>query len=242
MPFMKKEELLAAAESLGVDIEGLSWPEQQKVVQEAIARNKKDCSFETPKPEPKEPIQKNEAKDFLENYRKAMIDSLDKAIPVQITGEIKPMRNALFKYDEDLGEGLEVDDVSYTQNGMPDLDNSDAFRSYVVKGKTGRKVYAQSTLPRQNAQIYYDPHKHWYAPIVKDFNGREGYLWKHPKYVGIKQLLIDSGYYEDYRQLFVAALHPQNIWMAGGKFFAVNIQLVEKIFHEIEKKAKENGR
>lgn len=239
MPYIPKDVLLTEAEKRGIDLTGLSWPEQQRVVQKAM---KTEESFsEAPKPKPYTPQEKSPELEFLKRYKKAMVESLDKAVPVQICGEIKPMRNALFKYDEDLGEGLEVDDVSYLRNGMPDLNDRDATQTYIVRGKTGRKVFAQSTLPRQNAQIYYDPKTHWLAPIVKDFNGREGYLWKHHKYKGIKQLLIESGYFEDYRSLFDSKLHPQNIWMAGGKFYAVNIQLCEKIFRDIEKKAKQDA-
>lgn len=254
MPFMPKEEMLAAAERLGVDLSGLSWSEQQKAVREALAQS--DYFFDSPKPEPK-PIKKESKKEekeenpdrnpeqkFLEEYEAKMLQSYKEAKPVRITAEIKPMRNALFKYDEDLGEGLEVEDVSYV-SGMPNLDQRDQMTStYAVKGKTGRKVFAKSTLPRENVMIYRDLHKHWLAPIVRDFHGRDGYIWSHPKYGGIKKLLIDSGYFEDYRDLFRGDLHPANIWMAGGKFFAVNMQLCERIFKEIERKAKkeeENG-
>ena len=246
MPFMKKQDMLAAAEALGVNLEGLSWPEQQKAVQDALAKNEKDYAFETPKPKPYTPNQKQDMtkEQFLEDYKKKMLESYEQAKPVRICAEIKPMRNALFKYDEDLGEGVEVEDVSFL-NGMPNLDQRERVSStYVVKGRTGRKVFATSTLPRENVMIYQDPHKHWLAPIVRDFQGRDGYIWSHPKYGGIKRLLIDSGYFEDYRDLFRGDLHPANIWMAGGKFFAVNMQLCERIFKEIERKAKkedENG-
>ena len=258
MPFMKKEDMLAAAERLGVNLSGLSWSEQQKAVQEALAKEPSgwtataygiDSFSDSPKPEPK-PIKKeskmeeNPEQKFLEEYEAKMLKSYKEAKPVRITAEIKPMRNALFKYDEDLGEGVEVEDVSYV-SGMPNLDQREQMTStYAVKGKTGRKVFAKSTLPRENVMIYRDLHKHWLAPIVRDFQGRDGYIWSHPKYGGIKKLLIDSGYFEDYRDLFRGDLHPANIWMAGGKFFAVNMQLCERIFKEIERKAKkeeENG-
>ena len=173
-----------------------------------------------------------------------MYESFLSAKPVQITGEIKPMRDALLKWDEELGDDLEVDNVDYTYNGHPAIPEGrdSVYGTYTVKGKTGRKVIGKSTLPHQNVLIYLDPHEHWLAPIVRDFDGREGYLWVHPNYKGVKQLLIDSGYFYDYNDLFKSNLHPQNIWMAGGKFYAVSIGLVEKIFREIEKKAKSNER
>jgi len=52
MPFMKKQDMLAAAEALGVNLEGLSWPEQQRAVADAIAKSEKNYSFEAPKPKP----------------------------------------------------------------------------------------------------------------------------------------------------------------------------------------------
>ena len=239
MPFLPKDVLEAEAKRRGIDLAGLSWPEQQKVVQEAMRVS--DSFSDAPKPKPYTPQKKNQTTgNAKQRYINAMVESLKKAKPVQICGEVKPTRYTP-SYEEDLGEGIEVEDVSYLRSGMPDLTNSDASQTYVVKGKTGRKVYAKSGLPHQNARIYYDPKTHWYAPIIVDFNGKEGYIWKHHKYKGVKTLLLESGYYEEYRHLFESIKYPNNIWMAGGKIWAVSIPLVERIFREIEKKAKQDA-
>ena len=241
MPFIGREVLEAEAERLGINLNGLSWPEQQKKVQEAM---KNGTLFSNdPEPKPKAVDEKSNREKFLEKYQEMMVESYKNAKPVRISAEIKPMRHALYKYDEDLGDALEVEDVSFFSNGLPNLDNRpETTATYVVKGKTGRKQIATSTLPRENVQIVYDPNgPHWLAPIVTDFQGKEGYIWSHPKYGGIKRLLIDSGYFEEYRDLFRSDLHPNNIWMAGGKFFVANIQLCERIFKEIEKKAKKEA-
>jgi hypothetical protein len=242
MPFMKKADMLMAAEALGVNIEGLSWPEQQKAVQEALAKSEKDFSFETPKPKPYVPVEKKNGemnpKEHIIEHAQKMAASAAKAKPVLITHEIPPTPNQLFKVQEDVGEEIQTANVSYL-NGMPEMSGDSASATYVVKGRTGRRQIALSTMPHQNAQIVYDPNgRHWLAPIVKDFNGREGYLFNHHKYGGIKPLLIKSGYWEDYKARFNAVNFPQNIWMAGGKFYACDMGLCESIFAEIEKKAK----
>lgn len=257
MPFIKKTELLAAAEALGVNLDGLSWPEQQKVVQEAIAKHEKSFSSETdgwsataygisskaPKPKPQAPTQKKTIEQMAREHAKTMAKAMEHAKPVIISEEIKPTPTQLIKYHEEVGDEVaSIQDVSYL-NGMPDMSGGNASATYIVRGKTGRKQLALSTIPHQNAQIIYDPNgPHWLAPIVKDFDGREGYLFNHHAFGGIKPLLIKSGYWEEYKARFNAVNFPQNIWMAGGKFYACDINLCETIFKEIERKAADEKR
>jgi len=247
MPFMKKQDMLAAAEALGVNLEGLSWPEQQRAVADAIAKSEKNYSFEAPKPKPYVPAAKNNGglnpKEHMMKHIKAMEESAAKAGPVVISSEIPPTPTQLYKYREDVGEEIDTQDVSYL-NGMPDMSKrGEASATYIVKGKTGRRQIALSTLPHQNCQIIYDPNgKHWLAPIVRDFDGREGYLFNHHNFGGIKPLLMKAGYWEEYKNRFNAVNFPQNIWMAGGKFYACDMNLCETIFKEIEKKAQHEAR
>jgi len=246
MPFMKKQDMLAAAEALGVNLEGLSWPEQQKAVADAMAKN--DELIGAPKPKPYTPAPKKQVengglnpKQHIVNHAQQMAKAAAKAKPVLITHEIPPTPNQLFKVQEDVGEEIQTANVSYL-NGMPEMSGDTASATFVVKGKTGRRQIALSTMPHQNAQIVYYPNgPHWLAPVVKDFNGREGYLFNHHKYGGIKPLLVKAGYWEKYKNKFNAVNFPQNIWMAGGKFYACDMGLCESIFREIEKDGK-NGR
>ena len=233
MPFMPKEEMLAAAERLGVDLSGLSWSEQQKAVQEALA--KEDSFLDSPEPKPKPT--KKESKNEL---HQKMADSIKGSKPVLLAEQYNPVRNQIIKYAEYLGDEVRTKNVSYLTDGVPEGLNGGQSMSYIVQGKTGRKAYALSTIPQMNVRITYDPNKHWYAPIMTDYNGRQGYVWKHPMYRGIKPLLIESGYYDDYADQFDGVKHPRNIWCAGGKIWAVDIPLVERIFREVERKAKQD--
>jgi len=235
MPLLKKEELLEVAAELGVDLKGLTWPEQQKAVNAALKALEPEPEPE-PAPEPEqEPEPAPEPGPLFEKPRNRVLD----AVPDQdiiISGEIQSTRQQLIKYDEPLDEELEVEEVSYMDEvGSGRLTQDLTTGTYRVKGKTGRRVTAQSTLPKQNAKITYNPRRD-VVPVIS-WKGKRGYLWNHATLPSIKPLLQSTGFYYDYKDQFDAGLHPENIWYATG-LLAVNIPLVHAIMNDIEAKAK----
>lgn len=231
MPFMNKEQLAQKALELGIDLEGLSWQEKQKVVGQAIteANRAQETVREVPVVK-----QKKNVMPTTPNHEPTIEDI--KGVTVFISPEMPLVANQLYKYEEELGEETKVAPVSFDAEqaaSMPSHKLTTA--TFQVKGKTGRKVVATSSLPRWNAEMTYRPDTD-IVPVVT-CNGKSGYLWTHHKFPNIKQLLIDSGYYHDYERLFNSRHYPNNIWYAAGKLLVVNIETVHSIFREIEKKA-----
>lgn len=149
---------------------------------------------------------------------------------VTICPEMAPTSIQLFGYDEELEDEISVEEVVHDIDHLQFRAGQDTINgTYNILGKTGKKVVARTALPKEGAGIYFTFDKD-IVPRVR-FQGREGYLWTHQRLSNIKQLLIDSGYYEKYKDRFV---DEPFIWHAAGKLLVCDINLVHSIFAEIE--------
>lgn len=238
--FMRKEVLISEAKRLNVDLSGLSWPQQQKAVLDAIDNEKagKDISHnsmeqivqiveEAPTPS-KEVLVHVEVDDvdFMERVRGKKII---------ICPEMAPTPTQLFGYEEELGDDLIVEEKVFDieRTGLS-VSKDLATGTFNVTGKTGKKVMAQCGMPKEGCEISFRPDIDWF-PVCK-FQGRSGYLWTHHRLPNVKHALVASGYYEDYRNRFQ---DEPFIWHSGGKLLACDINLVHSVMREIERKAKE---
>jgi len=271
MVFLNKEESLKLAEQLGIkDADKLGWNE----LQSAIASAQKDVDVEAVQaPEPIDNVvdkTQEDVKVFNEPveipveavgdptesvsgvplnkpiHKPLMADYYNKQI--MISPELRPERYRLLKYDEDLGEDIEVverqfemdmntdqvydisgDKINYGNN--IDATHDYATGTYRLVGRNGKRVVALSSVPKENYGSGMTIGKD-YVPIVS-WNGRNGYLWTHQSYPNVKALLQESGYYHEYKELFT---REPNIWYVAGKTLACDIGLVHQIFNEIEMK------
>lgn len=255
MAYRNKEDCLAEAKRLGIDAEGMSWPELQKAVSNALkaeelgfASGRKPTMVEqAPTPEPMSPKLVQERREFrqLQPY-------LGKT--VMLSPELASERYRLLKYDEVLGDDFEVEERKFDMNmdtdtvfdvagGEVSYDNViDQFHDYTtgtfrLKKRGDRKVVAMSSVPKENSGMFFRPGVD-YATVVT-WKGRVGYLWKHWRYPNVKALLKESGYYQDYKKLFK---DEPNVWYAAGKQLVCDIGLVHQVFKQIEdKQAKANA-
>lgn len=234
--FMSKEKLQSEAERLGVNLDGLPWPQQQKAVMEA-----QKIGME---------ISNQSAKQIVEVMREVIpsreitvhvpVDDYDfmervRGKTLVICPEMAQTARQLFGYEEELGEELIVEEVSFDPlDGSVSDSNNLATATYSVKGKTGKKVYAQSALPKEGCGITFRPDIDWFP--VCTFQRREGYLWTHHRLPNVKAALKASGYYEDYRERFK---DEPMIWHSGGKLLACDIDLVHSVMREIERRARD---
>lgn len=238
--FMKKELLLAEAKRLDVDLSGLTWPQQQKAVLDAlddeaagkevsnksmeqIVKTIDDAPIEVKEVEVRMNV--NDA-DFMESVRGKKII---------ICPEMAQTSRQLFGYEEDLGDELEVEETLFDINNTGLSVNKDlATGTFTVKGKTGRRTIAQTGMPKEGCEISFRPDKDWF-PVCK-FEGHEGYLWTHHRLPNVKHVLMSSGYYEDYKDRFK---DEPAIWHSGGKLLACDINLVHSVMREIEHRSRE---
>lgn len=144
------------------------------------------------------------------------------------------MRHQLIKVDEELGDDLDVEEVSLLDQ-MGNLNEGQTNRTFRVKGKTGRKTVAQSTLPKEQVKITFNYSKDL-VPVVHSNDGlKEGYLWSHHSLPNVKELLIASNAYNDYKAQFSVVQHPENVFYCGN-LLAVRRDVVHETFKEIERK------
>ena len=240
MAFLNKEESLKLAGELGIENpKNLSW----KDLQSQIAARQKESEVLEVGPVELKPIQGLKTQQQELNERYANVD-------VMLSPELSPERYRLLKYDEELGDELEIverkfdmnrvtdevfdisgGDVNYSDSSdKVDIVNDYTTGTYRIKGATGRKVVAMSSVPKENYGSGMSIED--LVPTVS-WNGRVGYLWTHPTFQNVKSLLQQSGYYHEYKDQFK---NEPNIWYVAGKTLACNISLVHHIFREIEEK------
>lgn len=246
MAYRNKDDCIKEAERLGIDVSGMSWPELQKTVSEALKREE----LGMPRPEPVMESASKPAPVIDEEFRR-MRPYLGKTIV--LAPELASERYRLVKYDEVLGNEIEVEERSFDMDdndrvfdksgGEVNYDNVvDQYHDYTtgtyrIKNRSDRKVIAMSSVPKENAGMFFRP-GYDYATVVT-WKGRAGYLWKHWHYPNVKALLKQSGYYQEYKHLFK---DEPNVWYAAGKMLVCDPHLVHQVFKEIQdKQAKKNA-
>lgn len=217
MAYRNKEEVLRQAERLGLDIADLPWAEQQKAVADAMKAEELGLLKKEKKLSPEE---------------EALLPYMDKT--VFIAPEMAADANRVVRYMEEIGDDLDVEEKRFTAGG----DNKYGYSGYQdlstgtfrVKGKTGRKVVAECSLPKENAQIVFRPGVDMF-PVVT-YRGKSGYLYKHHKFPNFKDVLVQSGYYEDYKDKLASG---HNTFYLTG-LLCVEPSVAHWIMHDIEER------
>lgn len=158
--------------------------------------------------------------------------------PLYIDPEIRGERYQPVKYDEVLGADVDIEEVDMRDKlGSTDLITDRAVSgTYRVRKGNGKKVIAQSTIPKINAGMIYDPNVDIVPRVYH--GGHEGYLYDHHIFPCIKGLLMQSGQFYKYKHLFNSAEHPENVWYAAGKLLVCDKGVADYVLREIENDAK----
>lgn len=238
MVFMKKEELQAEANRLGIDISEMKYQEQVAAVSAALRGE--SASSQTPVADPRPTEEKQVSPEEMKRrrdieYGRKVYEEV-KGEKIIIAPGIRPeAQNVLFKYDEVLGKEKEIEEVSL---GLSSLGNpagdvaNDA--TYRVVGSSNKDVIAQSTIPKENAQIEFTVGEDWFPVIVEPITGRRGYPFN--RYV--KPYLIRAGVYEDYRDRFDNKKNPGNCFYICG-WSCVDKPLVDWIMDDVNRRIRE---
>ncbi len=153
---------------------------------------------------------------------------------ILVSPEIVPNAKRALLYDEELGDELILEEHSLKEEfekGQNILDGyNDGRRSttYRIKGKTGRKVVGQSMCPKREAQIAFRPAYDLF-PVAR-YNSRYGYLWTHHRLPNVKSTLMQSGYYEQFKNRFF----KDTVMEYCANLLIVDIQTTHAVFKEIE--------
>lgn len=266
MAFMSKEELINQAEQLNVDLTGLSYAKQQAEVAkarkdaglpvwgkgEAMPRKNIDPipDYQMAKVLENEAelransVYNNTKSEEAKLRAKKLMGNRDPLNPltqynnktILIAPEIKPTVKTL-AYQEDLGDELDIDVIELDPDTVDNVSEGQEWntQTYKIKGKTGRKVKAKSHLPKQQPMLFFRPDID-IVPVA-ELLGRKGYLFKHTTMPCIKTLLIESGYYEEFKKEFS---NNNNMFYLGG-LLCCDIGFTNHILSIIEKKAQTDG-
>lgn len=294
MPFLNKEDLQATIQAYNIDVEGLSFPQQQGRVTKYLAAHGLEPVHKTgEKPDdfaaalqkqfaiddgyevPEEP-QSNSQKsrmvlvpepEEIPQYREPVVqapviirgkakrvqlDLMNKQEPPLINDQLRNKRlvyspeirfqnNMIYRYEEDLGEDVEVEELWYNGETLDQRhiqaapgESNGVSGTYNVKLKPGSKVTAVSSLPRTNAGIYWDFDKDGMpmTPFpIATFEGRKGYLYSHATIPCVLDEIKRSGYYQDFKDQLKD--EPQVFYLAGS-IRAIDIEYCHWLMHEIE--------
>ena len=220
MAYRNKKETIEIAGELGIDVSDMTWPEMQRAVAEALKEN-----------DNLKPKSRRKTNSRINDRMKPYVGKT-----VLISPEMGPDAKRYIHYQEELGDDINVEEISMLgfEGGKIDWSrNGDLVtKTYRTKGKTGRKVVAQSALPRQNAQITIRPGID-YFPVVK-FMNKQGYLYKHHKMHCFKDMLEELEVYDDYRNM---------IQRNGVLFYLTGLECIDigtahKIMRDIEDRFK----
>ena len=228
MAYRDKETTEAEAKRLGIDISGMTWPEMQKAVKQGLIREQMET--EAPKPK-KRKIESRPTK--LSN---GQVLAACKGQVLEIAPELRPDKNRAIMYYETLGDDLDIEEKKFYAGRTPDsafpATRDYTTGTYRIKGKTGRKVVAESMIPKANARISYRVGVDWF-PVV-EFQGKRGYLFHHVRFPNFKQALIDSGYYGDYKQY----IEDKKMTFYLCNIKCIDINAAHTIMREIEQRVK----
>lgn len=250
MAYRNKEECEREAERLGIDAESLTWPELQKAVSNALKLEEMGLSIPMKPVEEKDEAPEAKAKKANPKPKKSeddwnhIKDYYGKTII--ISPELSPERYRRVKYDEELGPDYDVTERHFdinsegmvfdTAGGSTEHSNKvDQYHDYTtgtyrLKEHKDRKVVAMSTVPKENSGMIFRPGIDY--AVVVTWQGKSGYLWQHATLPNVKALLLESGYYNEYKHLF----KDNNMWYAAGKQLVCDPHLVHRVFKEIEEK------
>jgi hypothetical protein len=222
----------------------MTWPALQKAVSDALKLEELGVSVETTENKPvseKPKLVSN--KPELTAEQKAALPYMDKTIV--ISPELAPERYRLLKYDEEVGGDYEVterkfdmdsnDNVFDVSGDLGNRESIDKYHDYLtgtyrLQKKSDRKTIAMSSVPKENSGMM----QRWQDVVtLVTWQGRVGYLWKHMWLPNVKDLLMKSGHYNEYKDLFVG---EPNVWYAAGKQLVCDPHLVHRVLHEIEEK------
>lgn len=274
--FLSKEDLKLNASAFNLEIDGLPFSQQQSVVlkflkenglealhtvpvagQETPAVFPKGADLSVPEAVAQEPV-------LVRGHSKrvelpAPMHHMVQGVPelanktILWSPEIQPHGRMIYRYEEFLGEDLEVEELKYTGKTLdargivpgPGSPYGEGISgTYTVKTRPGSKLTAISSLPIFNVKIS----QHYNAQGLPDVNnsfpvceldGRIGYLYKHPCLECVLPQLMASHRYNDFKD---DLKDEPNILYVGG-LLCINIDYCEWMMREIEEReAIRNGR
>ena len=265
MAFLNKEQVERYASAAHLDLTGMTWQQKQKAINDHMKRNgikdpmamigggdvdgdkqaivdDRDAEIAKLKaelaqaraeqPVPQVPVVFEKGK----NVPQPTIDDYENVVLIA-SPEQRPTQYQKVKWYESVGTQKDTEEISFdvgNQSPFHGRESGTRNATYRVTD-TGRKIEAESTMPKYSALITYRPTKDLVA--IAEYGGRKGYLWKHHRLPNIRHLLDQMGVYDE----FLPEWQKRNgrlFYMAGLECCDIQFTdyMIKKIQDELRKR------
>lgn len=224
MAFLNKEQVDRYASVAHIDLTGMTWQQKQKAISDHMKRegikdpmrviggggdkqaitDGKDAEIarlkaeleraKSEQPVPQVPVVfekgRNQPQPDIKDYENVVLIA---------SPEQRPTQYQKLKWYENVGTQKDTEEISYDvgkQSPFHDRESGTKNATYRVT-ETGRKVEAESTMPKYSALITYRPTRDLCA--IAEYGGHRGYLWTHQRLPNIKGMLEQMGAYEEFK-------------------------------------------
>ena len=227
MAFLNKEQVERYASAAHLDLTGMTWQQKQKAINDHMKRNgikdpmamigggdvdgdkqaimddrdaeiaKLKAELEKAKaeqPVPQVPVLFDKGK----NVPEPSIEDYENVVLIA-SPEQRPTQYQKGKWYENVGTQKDTEEVSLgVGRDSPFGEGESGTRNATYRMKdTGRKIEAESTIPKYSALITYRPTRDLCA--IAEYGGHRGYRWTHQRLPNIKAMLMQTGAYEEYK-------------------------------------------
>lgn len=152
--------------------------------------------------------------------------------------EQRPTQYQKNKWYENVGTQKDTEEISFDvgkQSPFHDREAGTKNATYRVTD-TGRKVEAESTMPKYSALITYRPTRDMCA--VAEYGGHRGYLWTHQRLPNIRNLLEQMGAYEEFKEEWQK--QPGRMFYLAG-LLCCDISFTDSMMQRIQRELRKRG-
>lgn len=152
--------------------------------------------------------------------------------------EQRPTQYQKNKWYENVGMQKDTEEISFDvgkQSPFHDRESGTRNATYRITD-TGRKVEAESTMPKYSALITYRPTRDMCA--VAEYGGHRGYLWTHQRLPNIRALLEQMGAYEEFKEEWQK--QPGRMFYLAG-LLCCDISFTDSMMQRIQRELRKRG-
>lgn len=266
MAFLNKEQVERYASVAHLDLTGMTWQQKQKTINDhmkregikdpmavigggdvdgdkqaiaddrdaEIARLKAELEkARAEQPVPQVPVVfekgKNVPQPSIEDYENVVLIA---------SPEQRPTQYQKNKWYETVGTQKDTEEISFDvgkQSPFHGRESGTKNATYRITD-TGRKVEAESTMPKYSALITYRPMRDLCA--IAEYGGHRGYLWTHQRLPNIRDLLEQMGAYEEFKEEWQK--QPGRMFYLAG-LLCCDISFTNSMMDRIQRELRKRG-
>ena len=261
MAFLNKEQIDRYASAAHIDLDGMTWQQKQKMVSDHMKNNgikdpmtvigggepkitddrdaeiaKLKAELErvrSEQPVPQVPVVFDKGK----NVPEPSIEDYENVVLIA-SPEQRPTQYQKNKWYENVGTQKDTEEISFDvgkQSPFHDRESGTRNATYHVT-ETGRKVEAESTMPKYSALITYRPTRDLCA--VAEYGGHRGYLWTHQRLPNIRALLEQMDAYEEFKEEWQK--QPGRMFYLAG-LLCCDISFTDSMMQRIQRELRKRG-